>query len=72
MGVGESTLDKWVRQLHRERSGRQANASTMTPDQRCIRKLERKLRRVEEETALLKSDSLNNPRCLRNPIELQN
>lgn len=66
MGVGKSTMDKWVRQLKDERAGNQPAAMPMTPDQLRIRELERKLKRAEEEkdilkkaTALLMSDSLN-------------
>ena len=69
MGVGKSTMDKWVRQLREERNGVSPQATPMTPDQRRIRELEKKIRRVEEEkeilkkaTALLMSDSLNNSR----------
>lgn len=37
MGVGKSTMDKWVRQLRTERSGGQVSSATpMTPDQRKI------------------------------------
>lgn len=67
MGVGKSTMDKWVRQLREERQGVSPQATPMTADQRRIRELEKQLRRVEEEkeilkkaTALLMSDSLNN------------
>lgn len=69
MGVGKSTMDKWVRQLRAERNGISPQATPMTPDQLKIRELEKRLRRVEEEkeilkkaTALLMSDSLNNSR----------
>lgn len=69
MGVGKSTMDKWVRQLRCEREGKSPTATPITPDQRRIRELEKKLRRVEEEkeilkkaTALLMSDSLNSSR----------
>lgn len=65
MGVGKSTMDKWVRQLRSEREGKSPQGTPMTPDQRCIRELEKQLRRVEEEkeilkkaTALLMSDSM--------------
>ena len=68
MGVGKSTMDKWVRQLRAERNGVSPQATPITPDQIRIRELE-KNRRVEEEkeilkkaTALLMSDSLNNSR----------
>jgi transposase len=66
MGVGKSTMDKWVRQLRAERDGKSPQATPMTPDQLKIRELEKKIRRIEEEktilkkaTALLMSDSLN-------------
>ena len=66
MGVGKSTMDKWVRQLRAERDGKSPQATPMTPDQLKIRELEKKIRRIEEEktilkkaTALLMSDSLD-------------
>ena len=69
MNVGNSTMDKWVRQLKKERGGEQPKATPMTPDQLRIRELEKRLRDVETEkdilkkaTALLMSDSLNNSR----------
>ena len=70
MGVGKSTMDKWVRQLKAERSGGQVGTATpITPDQRKIRELEKRIKRIELEkeilkkaTALLMSDSMNNLR----------
>jgi len=69
MGVGKSTMDKWVRQLRSERDGKSSQGAPMTPDQRRIRELEKQLRRVEEEkeilkkaTALLMSDSMRGSR----------
>jgi transposase len=70
MGVGNSTMDKWVRQLKAERSGGQVGTATpMSPDQRKIRELENRIKRIELEkeilkkaTALLMSDSMNNLR----------
>ena len=56
MGVGKSTMDKWVRQLRSEREGKSPQGTPMTPDQRRIRDLEKQLRRVEEEKEIL-------PRC---------
>jgi transposase len=54
MGVGKSTMDKWVRQLRAERNGISPQATPMTPDQLRIRELEKRLRRVEEEKEILK------------------
>ena len=69
MSVSKSSMDKWVRQLKNERNGIASQASPLTPDQRRIRELEKKLKRVEMEkeilkkaTALLMSDSMNNVR----------
>ena len=67
VGVGHSTMDKWVRQLRDERDGRTPKATAMTPEQRRIKDLEKRIRDIEEQneilkkaTALLMSDSLNN------------
>ena len=67
VGVGHSTMDKWVRQLRDERDGRTPKATAMTPEQRRIKELEKHIRDIEEQneilkkaTALLMSDSLNN------------
>lgn len=69
MGVGKSTLENWVRQLRTERQGQTPKSAAMTPDQRRIQELEKKIKRIETEkeilkkaTALLMSDSLNNLR----------
>ncbi len=69
MNIGKSTMDKWVRQLRKERNGESPEASPMTPEQRKIRELEQKILRIEREkeilkkaTALLMSDSMNNLR----------
>lgn len=69
MGVGKSTMDKWVRQLKQEREGISPKASPMTPEQIEIRELKKKIARLEEHneilkkaTALVMSDSLNNSR----------
>ena len=66
VGVGHSTIDKWVRQLRNERNGQTPKASAMTPEQQRIKELEKKIRRIEEHneilkkaTALLMSDSWN-------------
>ncbi len=69
MNVGKSTMDKWVRQLRNELNGTATHPTALTPDQRTIKALEKRIRRVELEkeilkkaTALLMSDSMNNIR----------
>ena len=70
MGVGKSTMEYWVRRLRAERSGKAPHkGEALTPEQREIQELKRRLHRVEEEkeilkkaTALLMSDSLSNSR----------
>ena len=69
MGVSDSAMRAWVKQLKSERQGISPKASPLTPEQQKIRELERKIKRIEEEkeilkkaTALWMSDSLNNSR----------
>jgi transposase len=69
MGVGQSTMDKWVKQLRAAPTGKAVKGAPVTPEQQRIRELEKKIKRIEEEneilkkaTALLVSDSLNNLR----------
>ena len=69
MGVGHSTMDKWVRQLRQEREGKSPKSAPMTRDQIRIRELEKENKRINEDidilkkaTALLMSDSLNSSR----------
>lgn len=69
MGVGYSTLGKWVKQLREERVGKTPLASPMTPEQREIRELKKQIERLELEkdilkkaSALLMSDSMKHSR----------
>ena len=69
MDVGKSNVDKWVRQLKDEKNGIADYPSALTPEQRKIKELEKKIKRIELEkeilkkaTALLMSDSMNNLR----------
>ena len=69
MGIGKSTLARWVRQLRHERQGLPIKGSPMTEDQCRIRELEKRVRELEMEksilkkaTALLMSDEMNNLR----------
>ena len=57
LGLGKSTVDKWVRQLRNERGGKLSSATPLTPDQIRIRELERKLRILEEDNEILKKAS---------------
>lgn len=69
VNVSASSMDKWARQLCEERNGTSSMPNALTPDQRKIQELEKRIKRVETEkeilkkaTALLMSDSLNNLR----------
>ncbi len=67
VGVGLSTMERWVSQLRQERKGITPTKGTaLTAEQRHIQELEAKIRKIEREkeilkkaTALLMSDSLN-------------
>jgi transposase len=66
MNIGKSTMEKWVRQLRNEHNGIATHPTALTPDQRKIKDLEKRIRRIELEkeilkkaTALLMSDSMN-------------
>ena len=54
VGVGHSTMDKWVRQLRDERDGRTPKATAMTAEQRRIKDLEKRIRDIEEQNEILK------------------
>ncbi|VAW77745.1 Mobile element protein [hydrothermal vent metagenome] len=69
MNVSNSAMDKWVRQLKKERRGVLNSPTALTIEQRKIKELETRIKRVELEneilkkaTALLASDSLKNLR----------
>ena len=57
LGLGKSTVDKWARQLRKERNGQLSSATPLTPDQLKIRELERKIKRLEGDNAILKKAS---------------
>lgn len=67
VGIGLSTMERWVSQLRQERRGKTPlKRKALTPEQRLIQELEAKIRRIEREkeilkkaTALLMSDSIN-------------
>ncbi|WP_146509773.1 IS3 family transposase [Shewanella algae] len=54
MGVSNSAMRKWVKQLQQELQGDSPKGSPLTPEQQRIRELEKKLRRIEEENIILK------------------
>ncbi len=66
MGIGQSTMAKWVTQVKKEDKSITPQGRAITPDQQRIKELEKRIKRVELEnsilkkaTALLISDSLN-------------
>ena len=66
VGVGETAMRRWVKQLDEERHGiTPVGSKALTPDQQRIQELEARIKRVEREkeilkkaTALLMSDSM--------------
>ncbi|KAA1151069.1 IS3 family transposase, partial [Pseudoalteromonas fuliginea] len=54
MGVGKSTVSKWVTQLKLERNGQSPSASPMTPEQIEIRELKKQIQRIELEKDIFK------------------
>jgi len=70
MNVSKSSVENWVRQLRKERDGEAPKTSTpITAEQRRIKELENRIKRLETEKdilkkgmALLMSDELKNIR----------
>jgi transposase len=67
MNVSKSAMDKWVRQLKKERNGISDQPSALSADKIKIIELEKRIKRIELEkeilkkaTALLMSDSIRN------------
>jgi transposase len=54
VGVGETVLRRWVRQLQMERQGVTPQGKAITPDQQRIQELEARIERLEREKAILK------------------
>ncbi len=54
MGVGKSTIDKWVRKLRQESLGISLNTKPITPEQRKIRELEARIKKLEREKDIQK------------------
>lgn len=69
LGVVESALRRWVKQLQEERVGVTPKSKALTPEQQKIQELEARIDRLEREkailkkaTALLMSDEFNRTR----------
>ncbi len=65
VGVSQSAIRKWAKQLSGELRGITPKGSAISPDQQKIQELEAKIKRIEREkeilkkaTALLMSDSI--------------
>ena len=54
VGVGDSVLRRWVRQLQQERHGLTPKSHALTPEQQKIQELEARIHRLEREKAILK------------------
>ena len=54
LGVGESTLRRWVNQLLQERTGVTPKSNALTPEQQKIQELEARIARLEHEKTILK------------------
>ena len=59
MDVGLSTMTRWVKQLRDERQGKTPKASPITPEQIEIRKLRKKLQRIEMENKIIKKATVD-------------
>ena len=66
MGVGKSTVDKWARDLRKERNGEETKGTAISEERRKISAMEREIKQLKMEkeilkkaTALLISDSMN-------------
>ena len=54
VNVSASSMDKWSRQLREERNGTSSMPNALTPDQRKIQELEKRIKRIETEKEILK------------------
>ena len=54
LGVVDSVLRRWVKQLSEERQGITPQGKAMTPEQQRIQELEERCRRLEMEKSILK------------------
>ena len=54
LGVGESGLRRWVKQLNAEQGGLTPKSKALTPEQQRIQELEARVNRLEREKVILK------------------
>ena len=54
VGVSQSAIRKWVKQLQLEQNGITPNASAITPEQQKIQALEAKIKKINRENEILK------------------
>ena len=54
LGIGETALRRWVGQVQGETAGRTPTGKAITPEQQRIQSLERQVKRLEMEKAILK------------------
>ena len=62
LGVVESALRRWVKQLQEERVGVTPKSTALTPEQQKIQELEARIDRLEREKAILKNRLPGAPR----------
>ncbi len=54
MGVVDSALRRWMKQLQQERDGVTPKSKALTPEQQKIQELEARINRLERQKAILK------------------
>ena len=57
MSVGLSSIQRWVRQYKKERSGVTPTAAALTPEQQRIQALEKQVKQLKSDNHLLKKAS---------------
>ena len=57
LSVGRTALNRWVQQYDAELAGQPTSGPGLTPEQQEIRKLQRELKQLREDNALLKKAS---------------
>ncbi len=65
LGLGETALRRWVRQVKREHVGFTPAGQAITPEQQRIQTLEAQVKRLEMEKAILKKRRRSWPRPAR-------